>query len=206
MSKELSAPLRDIVRRAAENRVEGPASRIRARFEGASDNILVVADCSGSMDEPIGALTLSKYEHLKLALSDVLRHHPKIRIIAFSYMAKEVTPDLLPHPCGGTDLAGALTYAAKFTPRKTVVISDGLPDDERAALEAAQTLTGSIDTIYCGPDGHPALDFLRQLSRDTGGTSVQWDGYREISTMIRGLLPAPSSLEPQTKKRPWWRF
>jgi hypothetical protein len=92
---------------------------------------------------------------------------------------------------GGTNLAGALEVAARRKPRKTIVISDGLPDSEIAALEAAERMTGAIDTIYCGPDEHPAVQFLQKLSRQTGGREVTWDGRHEISGIIRGLLPAP---------------
>lgn len=213
MSNELASPIRNAIKRAAENKVEGPAAKIKRRMTEATDEILVVADCSGSMNESIGGSDLSKYEHLRIALKDVFKYHPRVRIIAFNYRVVEVTAKNLPGPDGGTNLAGALDFAAQFKPRKTIIISDGLPDSEAAATSAADRLTGIIDTIYCGPDGHPAITFLRSLSRETGGVSVQWDGYTQVSTVIRGLLPAPAdtSVAPADNaapKKPWhkrWR-
>ncbi|HLK50590.1 MAG TPA: hypothetical protein VKT49_20760 [Bryobacteraceae bacterium] len=66
---------------------------------------------------------------------------------------------------GSTDLAGGFRFIEGWPPRQTIVISDGLPDDARAAA----AITGSIDTIYCGHDGDAAIEFLRRLSRDSGG-------------------------------------
>jgi len=193
MPQELLAPLQEVIRRAAESKVEGPATKLRARFESASNEIVLLADCSGSMNDLIGSLGMTKAEHLQIALKDVLALYPKIRLIAFHSYAKEIaTAAELPKPTGGTNLARALEMAGRHKPRKTIVISDGLPDNQETALKAAEAITGAIDTIYCGPDQHPAVEFLNRLSRQTGGKQVTWDGYRgEISTAIRGLLAAP---------------
>jgi uncharacterized protein with von Willebrand factor type A (vWA) domain len=193
MPAEISSPLQSIVKRLAATQVEGPAARLKARFEDATDNIVVLADCSGSMEDLIGSQNMRKCDHLRIALEDVLLAFPKIKLIAFHFTAKVITDAArLREPQGGTNMAAALRLAQKFKPRKTIVISDGLPDNERAALKAADELTGAIDTIYCGPDAHPAAEFLRKLSRSSGGVSVLWDGMRTgISQTIRGLLPAP---------------
>lgn len=157
-----------------------------------------MCDCSGSMEDPIGSLNLSKFDHLMIALRDIYQTYPKIRVVAFSSRAK-VLPEgaYPPHPraCslgGGTNLAEGLLAVEKFKPRKTIVISDGIPDSEDQALQAAQQITGAIDTIYCGPDSHPAIQFLHQLARSTGGMSATWDGFRELSGAIKGFLPAPA--------------
>jgi hypothetical protein len=198
MSNELTFNLQDIIKRAASTTVEGPAAKMRKRFTDATNEVVVLCDCSGSMCDAIGSLHMSKFEHLQIALKDVLHGFPRIRLIAFGSTTMECpTPSHLPSPMSGglggsTNLAAGLMLAAKYKPRKTIVISDGLPDSESAATEAVQHLTGSVDTIYCGPDGHPAVAFLASLARSTGGRQATWDGYREISSVIFGLLPAPA--------------
>ncbi len=198
MTTDLTAPLLDIVKRAGENKLEGLATKVKRRFVNCSDEILLVCDCSGSMDDLIGSADLTKWDHLKIAVKDVLLLYPKIRLIAFASFVREVkTVDDLPVPAGGTGLARALKAAMRHRPRKTIIISDGLPDDEEEAIQVAGQLTGSIDTIYCGPDSHPAVEFLRKLAHDTGGIQVVWDGYKAtLSSAVRGLLAAPTQPHP----------
>lgn len=190
---EIASPLRNVIARLIETPIEGPVAQMARRFDGCSAEIIALVDTSGSMGDVLGSLGMSKYEQLKIALGDVRRWYPRIRIVTFDASAREVT-DLPAYAQGGaTDLAGALKLAARWKPRKTVVISDGLPTtgtDE--ALAAARALSGSIDTIYCGPDGHDAAcDFLRSLAKECAGVSVAWNGYGELGAAIRGLLPAP---------------
>lgn len=190
MATELYLPLQDIIKRAAESKAEGPASQIKKRFDNVTETTVLLADCSGSMLDLVGNSNLRKCEHLAIAIDDVLKYFPKIRIVGFNFVAREVkSPKHLPTPAGGTDLGGALDYIQPWRPKKTIVVSDGMPDSEEEALEAAQRVSGAIDTIYCGPDGHPAVAFLRSLARQSAGRAhVVWEGYRQISSCIRGLL------------------
>jgi Mg-chelatase subunit ChlD len=194
MSSELQSPLKSIIQKLAAKDIEGPAAKMQRRFTECSSEVVVLLDTSSSMGDLIGSQNLSKFEHLAIALDDVLQFWPKVRLVAFGNTVQVVSnPKKLPYPCGGTPLAQALVLAARWKPRKTIVISDGLPDREDLALEAAEELTGSIDTIYCGPDSHPAVEFLRSLTRQTGGVSMEWDGYKtSISSAIKGLLAAGS--------------
>ena len=91
-------------------------------------------------------------------------------------------------------MGNALKLAATLKPRKTIVISDGQPtDNEAAILDVAARMTGAIDTIYCGPENnYRPIEFLKRLAKDTGGIQTTWTGYRELSGVIRGMLPAPS--------------
>ena len=200
---ELSAPLAEIVRRASERTVEGPAAKLKLRFANASDEIIVLCDCSGSMADRLGDLTTSKWEHLRITLEDILKTHPKIRVIAFASDAELASGASLPTPCGGTDLARGLQLAGQFKPRKTIVISDGMPDSKEHARAAADAMTGAIDTIYCGPDGETeAIGFLRSLARSTGGCHVTWAGYRSpLGPGIRALLPPPVASPPPDNRQ-----
>jgi hypothetical protein len=93
---------------------------------------------------------------------------------------------------GGTDLGKAIELASTFRPKKTIIISDGLPDSEVEASAAVDRITGEVDTIYCGPDSDPAIGFLRSLSRRGGGVHITWDGYRhkQLTPVVMGLLTA----------------
>lgn len=203
---DLTALLLDVVNRAVESDVvEGPASRLEDRQARASSEIVVLADCSGSMADLIGVGGRSKYRQLQIALEEVWRTWPGLKLVAFAEEPKTVArPEALPPPIGtATNLARALRFAAQWEPRRTIVISDGLPTDERgldggdAANIAAGEMTGAIDTIYCGPESDTqAIKFLRGLSVRTGGKSATWDGWRELGAVIRGLLPAPGDDGP----------
>ena len=195
MSQEIASPLADIIRKAAERKVEGPLAQMRKRFDKASDALVIVADVSGSMQGLIGSLNMSKWDQLKVALDDICKAYPGVKIIAFGSQAKFVQAGRLPGPNeGSTELGNALKLAATLKPRKTIVISDGQPTDHEAAiLDVAAHMTGAIDTIYCGPENDlRPIEFLKRLAKDTGGIQTTWTGYRELSGVIRGMLPAPS--------------
>lgn len=196
---EVASPLANIIRKAAEKQVEGPVAKLRKRFTEASGQVFLLCDVSYSMNDFVGNGSMRKCEALQIAVDDVLKHHPKIRVVAFGSIPLELGPnDRMPQAGtslgSGTDLALALECIRPYKPRKTIIITDGMPDDEDAAEEAAEQLTGAIDTIYCGPEEHPAIHFLKGLAKKYAGTShMVFDGYREISETIRGLLPPPAT-------------
>lgn len=243
MSTDLVSPLAEIIKRAAtQTAVEGPAARLRKRFEGCSGIVAVLLDVSGSMQDTVGGVPpilvgggapvsrMTKWDHLQYALRDVMNcGHTGLRLIAFGAQVAPVgkhqwegnrcirsvttvdgksidckavrteanadaqCPAAVPIPCGGTPLDLAIQAAVALKPRKTIIISDGLPDSPEACVAGIEALTGAVDTIYCGPDADPAVQFLRSLARAGAGTHVTWDGYRQASlgNAIRGLLPAP---------------
>lgn len=203
-NQEIASPLANIVKNAMKLPSKGAlaqegqrlaaeqkerAEKLEKRTKRASDITVVLADCSGSMEESIGALNMTKYDHLVVALQDVLKYHPGIKVVAFNSSIQETHGANLPRPNGGTNLAGALKFAAKWQPKKTIIISDGVPDDGPGAMEEAERITGVVDTIYCGPDCHPAIEFLRGLSKSAAGVSFEWNGYRDaLAPQIRALI------------------
>jgi hypothetical protein len=166
---------------------------IKRRFVRATEARVVVCDCSDSMLSTIGSLGLRKHEQLRIALEDALIGDPLLQIIAFSTFPKRIaTVAELPPPSGSTNLHGALQMAAELKPRRTIIISDGEPNSETLATEVARDhLTGSIDTIYCGPEGHPGCDYLHSLARLAGGRGVVWEGREQLTAIVRHLLQAP---------------
>jgi len=193
-SKELSSPLAAIVIRAMRSKPDGKLSQVRQKIEqrmkNASDIKIALVDVSASMGESIGCLKMTKHDHLCIALRSVRRYYPDLQVIAFNGTVQSLAQDEdPPPPCGGTDMARALEMAARLRPQKTVIISDGLPDNESDARQEAAAITGTVDTIYCGPDGHPAIEFLRSLAHDTGGISVVWHGMQDtLGRQIVGLI------------------
>jgi hypothetical protein len=195
---DLSHPLQALIRRAAGTlpAATGESARYRARIDSAGTTTVLLADCSSSMAEAAGGRT--KAAILREALDSVWPDCPGAVLIAFGSTAQAVgSPSELPSPAGGTALHLALEAATAHRPRRSVVISDGRPDSEDAALDAAAGLPGLIDVIYCGPDSDAtALDFMRRLARTGGGRVVIRDVVRmarpALGPAVREMLGLPA--------------
>lgn len=170
MSNELSHALLSVIQQASESDVIGPNAIRAKRMADASNELIVLADVSGSMSDVIGSSGMSKHHHLGIALADVRKYHPEAKVLAFASSARFLTAkdSRLPQPGSmlgfGTNLANALREAATLKPRKTIVISDGLPDDESAALAEAAQITGIIDTIS-GWINSPTINYSTSAKR-----------------------------------------
>lgn len=196
MPNELTNALKSVIQSAAKSLPThtGKTAAYRQRYQGATDRVLIVADTSASMAEPAGP-SRRKLDVLAEAISDL----PYAVIEFNSSVHRRATGQaVVLEPRGGTALHLALDEAAKDRPAKTIVISDGEPDSEESALRAAESLTGVIDVIYCGPDGGPGLAFLGRLARSTGGQTVRCDLRRSpgllLPTIRRLALPAPGDM------------
>ena len=193
--KQLVNPLAGLIKSAAKSlpATTGETAKFEARLNDNSGAVVILADVSGSMSEFAGASR--KIQILQDALAVTMPMLPGARLWAFSAVAREVTPETLPNPSGGTALDRAFDAVSALRPAKTVVISDGQPNDAAAALVAAKGVTGVIDVIYCGPDGDmEAIAFMRALAKQGLGTVVVRPlnvGATAISQEIQRLaLPA----------------
>ena len=187
---KLASPLQNLLERAKSLPKSGEVAKFQKRLDEASNEVVILADVSSSMAEHAGAKT--KEELLHDALRQVTAQFTHLRLVAFSSTAQEV-PDVahMPLPSGGTALHLALFEAARFKPGQTVVISDGQPDSEQMALDAAATLTGTIDVIYCGPDSDSkAIEFMQRLARANGGRCVITNAL-ELAPVMRRVLYLP---------------
>lgn len=190
-TKSIASPLAALVANAKATlpaNTGASAKAIRRRNRG--EIRVVLADVSSSMAESAGAVR--KIDVLSGALTTV---PPTVAIVAFSSFATDIAAGSpLPSPAGSTALHLALTHIASRDPSHVLVISDGHPDDERAALAAADRLDAKIDVIYCGPDHDRAgLAFMQRLAR--GGGKVHRRSFRhepeKIAQTVRMLaLPA----------------
>lgn len=179
----------DAARRQQETRTR--------RLSGAGTASLILLDVSASMDERAGARR--KIDILRDALAGVLPSPTRQHLIAFSSVPTALSSLAdLSAPSGSTALHLALALAASHRPRHTLVVSDGRPDDETAALAEADRLPGIIDVLYVGADSDAqAMAFMRRLARAGAGRVVVHDVVRQatpaqLGTAIRGLLPAPT--------------
>lgn len=139
---------------------------------------VVLVDTSGSMGmrDAIGGAT--RYDVACQELASLQASLPgKVAVLSFSGQNQVMfCPDGRPHNFGGgTDLAGALRFAkvADVAGIRFVVISDGEPDNEAAALSTARGYVNRIDVIYVGSELSPrGRDFLAKLAAQSGGTTV----------------------------------
>lgn len=204
MSKALTNPLAGIVAAAAKNlpAKSGVVADHKQRIATGAD-VVILADTSGSMFENAGRRR--KIDILSEALATIRADLPSAATIAFDSLPRRLAPhEALPAPNGGTALHLAIDEAAKLRPRKTVVITDGQPDNDRQAIASAGKLSGTIDVIYCGDDSDTrAIDFLRRLAAAAGGTIVVHDLKRHGDTSVKAIASAATRLAlPAPDKKP----
>lgn len=193
MSSNLPAnPLQSIIKHAAQKlpattgRVAMQQERINRR-DGAA---VILADISASMGAPAWG-GQRKIDVLREAVAGALQQSAA-RLFVFSSAVREVQG--IPEPEHNTNLAQALDDVRKLNPGVTLVISDGQPDNESAALAAARQFRGAIDVLYIGPEGdRRAIDFMKRLAAAAGGNVRTHDVARignaqQLLGHIAGLL------------------
>lgn len=159
---------------------------------------IVLVDVSGSMSDTIKAPEggyKSRYELACLELQKLQATLPgKIAVVEFSGRPAFCWSGRPSFQQGGTDMAEALRFIqpADGCGMTIVLISDGMPDDERETLQVARQFETKIDTVFVGPEGEPGAAFLRKLSAATGG-SASVNSVAELSTAIKGLLPGKAA-------------
>ena len=144
----------------------------------------LLLDCSSSMEGDVEP-GCSKWSALRRLLPQFLG----VRRFAFASDCRSVTD--LPRPSGTTDMAGAFAAVKRAGIRHAVLITDGEPDSEAAALREAKGLR--LDIFYVGPPPRPA--FLDQLAAATGGTShsstLNPRGVGRLTASVKQILALP---------------
>ena len=172
---------------AAQNKTS-----IAETFIGA--DAVIIVDVSGSMNQRDSRGGRPRYDVALEELARLQKQLPgKLAVICFSSTVQFVPGGLPPMLDGGTDLAGALKFAkiADVPGVRFVVISDGEPNSQREALDAARAFTNRIDTIYVGPeDDTNAREFLRELAEASGGVHVEAARVLELAARVQLLLSA----------------
>lgn len=157
--------------------VQQMRQRLHKRNPRATTGLLL--DVSYSMNgDPINKMR---------ALAEGLR---QFRTFTFSDRCRELMPnEAVGEVEAGTKMHTAFAHVKASGIVHCVIITDGQPDDEGAALTQAMGL--QVDVLYVGPA--PAPPFLEKLANATGGKYGQasLDALKELETRVRGLLPAP---------------
>ncbi len=195
MSKALTNPLQALVKKAATSlpATTGKVATQQQRIERRVGGIVILADISGSMESPAWS-DRRKIDVLREAVDEVMLRSD-CRLIAFSREAREVKriPDATE---ANTNLVAALEAARVFDPGQTLVISDGQPDNEAAALALARQFRGAIDVLYIGPDtDRAAISFMQKLAAAADGAVSINDlksesGTKMLAHTLTKLLPA----------------
>ena len=169
----------------------------------ATEDVMLLVDVSGSMAaeiEPVKQYPGEPHRQGKRCI-DALREvvndlksqsNEPIPMIAFglSDMSSVNFVHDIPEPGGGTPLAAALDLAREYGANRVVVISDGIPDDQNAAMEAARRFAGRIDVVFVGVPGDHGSIFLDELARKSGGKRFEGSlkDVKAITSMVIGLL------------------
>lgn len=160
-----------------------------------SVDCLVMMDTSASMSDcDAGESGMeSRHSIACTELQKIQRQMPgKIGVIEWNSFPAFCPGGVPGYPRMATDLAACLEFIkpADNTGIELILISDGEPDNEIAALDCASAFKSKIDTVYVGPKNGPGADFLKRLAALTGGQSVTQSvsEIAQLSTTVKGLL------------------
>jgi len=159
----------------------------------ADADIIAITDTSGSMSATDSRDNQSRYQVLLQELAKLQAEmEGQIAVLNFSARASWSPGGQPEFLGGGTNLAGALRFAkiSDCKGRRFIIISDGCPDDEQAALTVAQTYTAPISCVYVGPaDGFGASGkaFLERLAAASGGQSATANRV-ELAQVVKPML------------------
>jgi len=134
--------------------------------------VIVIVDVSASMDMNDCPNSQRRFQVACEQLFQLQRDLAgQVCVVSFSDYAKFRPSGIPSDPSGCTNLAGALKFVhpANGTDIRLIVISDGQPDNEQAALAEAATFTNKLDCVYVGPENGPGRDFLKRLAVASGG-------------------------------------
>lgn len=162
-------------------------SALRTKYGNGStmpDTSCLLLDISYSMESRLatGTRKIDELRVMAKAFTDVRRFE-------FSSTCSELQPEEdVPEVAGGTalDLAFLCIKAKGIT--HVVLITDGEPDNEKRAKDAAAGL--KIDAFYVGDDEDGPRNFLRELSEFSGGSygKASLERVSELTASVRQRL------------------
>lgn len=158
--------------------------------------MIVCLDVSPSMTNTDCLEGQSRFKVAVNQLAKLQSENPgKVGLVCWSD-SQSFLPSGVAHLFGSsTDVAGLLRWLKKAdgVGIDLVIISDGEPDNESAALSEARKFEGKISCIYVGPTWNTeAQDFLKRLSAVTGGqfSNNGVAGIGNLSNTVAGYLAA----------------
>lgn len=162
-----------------------------AQAHKAQRTTFLLVDCSYSMRSD------NKMVNLRRIVQELNSDGIVPPMVGFGISTDPVTEvgmiEAVPQPCGNTPLAKGIRFANTQGATHLIVISDGVPDNPQAALNAAYEFGGPIDVFFVGIRPNQGEDFLHQLAGIGGGSyqSVSLSGETKVlSSGLRKLLGA----------------
>jgi uncharacterized protein YegL len=161
------------------------------QFLGASDEVMLLLDTSGSMASPIDMNEpKSRIDGLREAVVEI-KQSGSCPMIAFGgpYGSEVRFVDDVPNPSGGTPMSQAIDMAKTYGATRIVIISDGMPDHRPTTLEAARNFGGRIDVVFIGTanDYEDGKSFLEQLAAMSGGKTSLAD-FKQLAGKVIAFL------------------
>jgi Mg-chelatase subunit ChlD len=150
---------------------------------------LLLVDCSGSMADRIQTGE-RKIDALRTVVTNLRTTHP-VPVAAFgSRSGAVVIVETVPEPHGNTPLDKAIDFGAQAGATHLCVVTDGQPNSEALAFDAADRFGKPVDVFYIGNGHDYGLKFAQELARRTGGTCHLSDlgKPKELEQKIAGLL------------------
>ena len=163
-------------------------SNLDALVQAKTRRSLLLVDCSGSMRDRIRTGE-RKIDALRKVVVTLREQHP-VPVAAFGARENVVLVNEVPEPCGSTPLASAIDYGRTEGASHLVVVTDGQPDSETDAFEAARQFKGPVDVFYIGDGNDHGARFSRELAEMTGGSINLTDlgDPKRLVGKIAGLL------------------
>lgn len=180
------------------------AGSLKALIKARKKNAMVMLDTSGSMADGLnGGHSFNggptKISELRKTVEHLKSINPDVPMGSFAGRgARMIGEGGIPEPGGNTPMAEAISFAKNIGAEHLVLVSDGEANNEWAAMEAARSFGGPIDTFFIGPDFSRGAEFLKEIARATGGNSNVTDlsEPKLLANKIAGLLgdgSAPAS-------------
>lgn len=152
---------------------------------------LILVDTSASMHATDAAGGVERYRAACDELKRLQATLPgKIGVVSFSDYAKFCPGGVPEFISGSTNLVGGLKFiqAADTLGIKFIVISDGEPDSEQAAIDLARKFKTQIDVVYIGPERGGGSLFLGRLAEASGGKYMAADLAKDLNAKVQLLL------------------
>lgn len=158
-------------------------------------NIWLLIDCSGSMSTHMRN-NKTRITGLREAVQSI-QTEKRMPMIQFGQAPTPSVVEYVPDPQGGTPLHLAIDLARTNESSRAIVISDGEPDSDQLALEAAARFGGRIDVVFVGDPGTRGESFLKRLAESTGGESFTGDLQepKKLAAGVMGLLTAAADAD-----------
>lgn len=150
---------------------------------------LLLVDCSGSMSDYIAAGG-RKIDALRKVVTDLRASGPcPVAAFGVGYYGVEMV-EAIPEPEGSTPLDRAIEFGQQQGATHLVVVTDGQPNDEGSAFDAARRFANPVDVFYIGDGRDRGYQFAQELARMTGGVCHLTDmgKPKELAGSIRLLL------------------